>query len=263
MKRFILLISFVFLCFTSCKKEDKNVNLYYSDTLLSRLNSGDLTVHGLTYNSSYLIYESMEPYMYNKYTYDSQNTLRKVETAYSFNPLSCVAIPGTSQEADPRKASISQYLEFEYNDALRLIKRSNYFVNGGNPKLVSFQTYDYVNDRIVKISSFNTQGQMTQYNNYTYDENGNVTRDDLYAIGTVSKLLRTMIYEFDNKNNPYQVFSSEGEPGKYTNRNNIIKETYVSYSGTVETRNTTQHTYEYNSLDYPVKIDNLDCIYGK
>ena len=104
---------------------------------------------------------------------------------------------------------------------------------------------------------------MTQYNNYTYDENGNVTRDDLYTSGTVSKLLRTMIYEFDNKNNPYQVFSSEGEPGKYTNRNNIIKETYVSYSGTVENRNTTLHTYEYNSLDYPVKINELACIYGK
>jgi hypothetical protein len=263
MKNFVLLFSVVFLCFTSCKKEDKNAVLYYSDTLLSQVNSGDLAVHGLTYNSSYLIYESMEPYMYNKYTYDSQNALRKVEMAFSFNPLSCVAISGTSLEADPRKASVSQYLEFEYNDALRLIKKSNYFVNGGSPKLVSFQTYDYVNDKIVKISSFNPQGQMTQYNNYTYDENGNVTRDDLYTSGTVSKLLRTMIYEFDNKNNPYQVFSSEGEPGKYTNRNNIIKETEVSYNGTVENLNTSLHTYEYNSLDYPVKIDKLDCKYGK
>jgi hypothetical protein len=263
MKNFILLFSVVFLCFISCKKEDRNADLYYSDTLLSQVNSGNLAVHGLTYNSSYLIYESMEPYTYSKYTYDGQNILRKVETAYSFNPLSCVAVPGTSLEADPRKAGISNYQEFEYNDALRLIKRSDYYVNGGNPKLVSFQTYDYVNDKIVKISSFNPQGQMTQYNDYTYDENGNVARDDLFTCGTVTKLLRTIIYEFDNKNNPYMVFSSEGQPGKYTNRNNIIKETYVSYNGTVENSNTTLHTYEYNNLDYPVKIDKLDCKYGK
>jgi hypothetical protein len=240
-----------------------NVDLYYSDTLLSQVISGDLAVHGFTYNSSYLIYESMEPYTYSKYTYDSKNILRKVELAFSFNPLSCVAIPGTSLGDDPRNASISQYLEFEYNDALKLIKKSNYYVNGGNPKLISFNTYDYVNDKIVKISSFNAQGQMIQYDNYTYDENGNVTRDDLYTNGTVTKLLRTTICEFDNKNNPYQVFSSEGEPGKYTNRNNIIKETYISYSGTVENRSTTLHTYEYNSLDFPVRIDKFDCIYGK
>lgn len=263
MKKFVLLFSVVFLCFTSCKKEDRNAVLYYSDTLLSQVNSGNQAVHGLTYNSSYLIYESMEPYMYSKYTYDSRNTLLKVEMAFSFSPLSCVAIPGASLEADPRNASISQYLEFEYDDALRLIKKSDYFVNGGSSKLISYQTYDYVNDKIVKISSLNPQRQMTQYNNYTYDENGNVSRDDLYTSGTVSKLLRTTIYEFDNKNNPYQVFSSEGEPGKYTNRNNIIKETYISYNGTVENRNTSLHTYEYNSLDYPIKIDKLDCIYGK
>ena len=72
-----------------------------------------------------------------------------------------------------------------------------------------------------------------------------------------------MIYEFDNKNNPYQVFACEGNPGIYTNKNNIIKETSVSYNGTAESSSAELHTYEYNSLDYPVKIDKLDCIYGK
>lgn len=263
MKKYALLIILVFLCLTSCKKEDKNANLYYSDTLLSQINSDNLAVHGLTYNSSYLIYESMEPYIYHKYTYDSQNNLRKVETAFSFNPLSCVAIPGTSLESDPRKASISQYSEFEYNNALRLIKKSNYSINSGTPRLNYYLTYDYLNDKIVKLNFYNPQGQLTQYNNYTYDENGNIIKDDLYISGTVFKLISTRISEFDNKNNPYRVFASEGDPGKSTNTNNIIKETYVSYNGTAEDRSTTIHTYEYNNLDYPVKIDKLDCIYGK
>ena len=263
MKKYALLTIIVLLFLVSCKKEDKNVNLYYSDTLLSQVNSGNLAVHGLTYNSSYLIYESMEPYIYHKYTYDSQINLRKVETAYSFNPLSCVAIPGTSLEADPRKASITQYSEFEYDNALRLIKKLNYSINNGTPSLNYYLTYDYLNDKIVKLNFYNPQGQLTQYNNYTYDENGNIIKDDLYISGTVFKLISTRICEFDNKNNPYRVFASEGDPGKSTNTNNIIKEIYVSYSGTSEDRSTTIHTYEYNSLDYPVKIDNLDCIYGK
>jgi len=263
MKNFILLILVVFLCFTSCKKEDKNANLYYSDTLLSQVNSGDQAVHGMTYNSSYLIYESMEPYVYNKYTYDSQNTLRKVETAYSFDPLSCAAISGTSLEADPRKAKISQYSELEYDNILRLIKKSIYYINNSTSKLISYQTYDYVNDKIVKLSIFNPQGLLTQYDIYTYDDNGNVTKDDQYTNNSGIKLVKSVICEFDNKNNPYQVFTCEGNPGIYTNMNNIIKDTSVSYNGTAESRSTTVHTYEYNSLDYPVKIDKLVCIYGK
>jgi len=186
-----------------------------------------------------------------------------VETAYSFSPLSCAYIPGASLDADPRKAKVSEYSEFEYNKLSKLVKKSNYFINNGTAQLNSYNTFEYKNDNVTRISIFNPQGQMTQYNDYTYDENGNMTRNDLYIIGPSTKLLNTMIYEFDNKNNPYRVFSSEGTPGKYTNRNNITKEIYVSYSGTVENRNTTLHTYEFNKLDFPIKIDELGCKYGK
>jgi hypothetical protein len=201
--------------------------------------------------------------MYKKFSYDAKNLVNKVEVAYSFNPFSCSMIPGQSLESDPRKAKISEYSEFEYDNVLRLIKKSYYFINSGTPQITSYQTYDYENDKIVKSSTFNPQGQLIQYHNYTYDNNGNITRDDQYTSTAIIKLVNTMIYEFDNKNNPYQVFASEGNLGKFTNKNNIIKETSVSYNGTDESRSTTLHTYEYNSLDYPVKIDELDCIYGK
>ncbi len=263
MKNYALLIIVVFLCFTTCKKDDKNENLCYSSTLISQVNSGDLAVHGLTYNSNCLIYESTEPFMYKRFSYDAQNILNKVEVAFSFSPFSCVMVPGQSIESDPRKAEVSQYSEFEYDDALRLTKKLNYFINNGNPQLTSYQTYDYENDIIVKSSTFNPQGLLTQYHDYGYDNNGNITRDDQYSNNTVIKLFNTIIYEFDDKNNPYQVFACEGNPGIYTNKNNIIKETSISYNGTAESRTTRQYVYEYNSLDYPVKINELDCIYGK
>ena len=263
MKNYKLLIIVVFLCFTACKKEDKTENLYYSDTLLSQVNSGDFAVHGLIYNSDYLIYESTEPFTYKKFSYNTQNTLSKVEQAFSFDAFSCVMVPGQSLESDPRKAKISQYSEFEYDDNLRLIKKSTYFINNGNSQLNYFHTYDYVNDKIVKLNMFNPQGLLIQYNSYVYDDNGNIIRDDLYSNNSGIELIESVIYEFDNKNNPYRVFACEGEPGIYTNTNNITKETSVYYNGTAESGSTRIHTYEYNSLDYPVKIDKLECVYGK
>jgi len=263
MKNYTIIIVCVFLIFTTCNKEDKNENFCYSPTLIRQVNSGDLAVHGLTYNSNCLVYESTEPFLYKKFSYGAQNVLNKVEVAYSLNPFSCVMIPGQSQESDPRKASVSEYSEFKYDDDLRLTKKLNYFINNGNPQLTSYQIYDYENDKIVRLSTFNPQGILIQYHDYKYDDNGNITRDDQYISSSDIKLVNTTTYEFDNKNNPYQVFACEGNPGKYTNRNNIITETSVSYYGTSESHNTRVNVYEYNTLDYPVKINTLDCIYGQ
>jgi hypothetical protein len=263
MKNYTLLIIVVFLCITSCKKED-NGNLYYSDTLISQINSENLAIQGFTYNSNYLIYESMEPYLYKRYSYDAHNALSKVEMVNSFSALSCVAYPGQPAVGqDPRKAAITQYSEFEYDNALRLTKKSNYFINSGNPELTSYQTFNYENNRIVKTSTFNPQGESIDYHEYKYDERGNVTRDDRYTNNSGMKLTRTMVYEFDDRNNPYQVLTCEGNPGKYTNKNNIIKTTTISYNGTAESRSTSLSVYEYNNLDYPVKINGWVCLYGK
>lgn len=263
MKKITFFIVVVILCFSNCKKEGKNEDLCYSSTLMSQINSGELAVHGLTYNINCLIYESTEPFTYRRFSYNDRNVLKKVEVAYSFNPFSCVMIPGQSLESDPRKASVSEYSEFEYDDSLRLIKKSNYFINNGHSLLTYWQTYDYKDRKIVKSSTFNTQGVLTEYHDYMTDENGNITRDDRYSNYSGIKLESTVICEFDNKNNPYQVFACEGNPGRYTNRNNIIKETSVSYYGTNESRHTKEYAYQYNSLDYPVRINELDCIYGK
>lgn len=263
MKNQALLIVIILLCFTTCKKDSMDENLCYSSTLISQVNSGDLAVRGLTYNSNCLIYESTEPFVYKRFSYDERNILSRVEEAYSFNAFSCSMIPGASLESDPRKAKISAYSDFEYDNALRLTKKSIYFIDSGHARLISYQTYEYLNDKIAKSYIFNPQGQLTVYHDYTYDDRGNVTKDDQYQNNSGLKLVNSVIYEFDNKNNPYMVFASEGNPGIYTNENNIIKETSVSYNGTAEYRNERLIIYEYNGLDYPVKINGLYCIYGK
>jgi hypothetical protein len=264
MKKSAILIVFVVLCFVTCKKEGSQENLCYSNTLISQINSGDQAIHGLTYNSNCLVYESMEPYEYKKYFYDDQNRLQRIEVALTFNAsFSCVAIPNQSLESDPRKAKIGGYYEFEYDDSQRLIKKSyNIFFNG-SPALASYDTFDYENNQISKLSSFNAQGLLTDYHKYKYDNNGNMIRDDLYIVSNGTKLYQTNLYEFDNKNNPYQIFAKEGDPGRNANMNNIVSETNIYYYGTTESRNTRQNVYKYNDLDYPVRINSWDCIYGK
>jgi hypothetical protein len=261
MKKSALLLAVIFLCITGCKKEGNQENLCYSNTLISQVNLGNIAVHGLTYNNNCLIYESTEPYMYEKFSYDNQNRLKKVEVAVSFSAFSCSMFPGQSLESDPRKASVSQYSEFEYDEASKLIKKSNYFIRSGHTELSSYQTYDYLNDQIVKFNTFNPQGELTTYHEFKYDDRGNIIRDDLYTKSPAMKLYMTMTYEFDNKNNPYQIFAAEGDPGKYTNRNNIISQT--TFYAATQSKETTTTVYEYNDLDYPVRINNLDCMYGK
>jgi hypothetical protein len=205
----------------------------------------------------------MEPSTYNKYFYDDQNRLQRVETAFTFDAsFSCVANPNQNLASDPRNAKINSYTEFEY-DGQRLIKRSFYIFKNGSPVLSLYFTYEYENNLVSKLSSFNAQGLLTDYHKYKYDNNGNMIWDDLYIVSNGTRLYQTKIYEFDNKNNPYQIFAQEGEPGRNSNRNNIVSETRIYFNGTTESRETTQNIYKYNDLDYPVRINSMDCIYGK
>ncbi len=47
------------------------------------------------------------------------------------------------------------------------------------------------------------------------------------ASNGIAELSTTTEYEYDNMHNPYQSFKRLTNPGVFTNRNNIIKETYI------------------------------------
>jgi|WetSurMetagenome_2_1015567.scaffolds.fasta_scaffold30321_2 hypothetical protein len=262
--KYYTLIIIIFLGFGSCKKENVD-NFCHNSTLIHNIADGDLPVQELTYNSNCLIYESIERFSYKKYSYDAQNRLLKLEQAFLFDPLSCYMNPGSANETytDPKKAKIMQYSEFEYDTTGRLTRRLNYFLNSGVDQLVSYQTYAYNNNQIVKLSICNPQGQLNQYHDYQYDGNGNITRDDYYLVemGADAKLQSHTIFELDDKNNPYIIFAGEGDPGIYTNKNNILKETSTFYNAGEESHNSIQNNFEYNTLGYPVKVNDLEYSY--
>jgi len=175
--------------------------------------------------------------------------------------------PGSVNETftDPRKAKIMEYSEFEYDNTGRLTRKLHYFINNGNDQLVSYQTYEYDSIQIVRLNICNPQGQINQYHDYQYDGNGNVTTDDYYLTesGSGAKLQSHSVFEFDDKKNPYIIFAEEGKPGLFTNRNNIVKETSVFYNAGGESQNSVQNTFEYNTLGYPVKANDLVYSYDE
>ena len=61
-------------------------------------------------------------------------------------------------------------------------------------------------------------------------------------------------------NNPYQSFKRLTNPGVFTNRNNITKETYTlnfDVDPSIEKVQITENSYEYNDMGYPVKVNGM------
>jgi YD repeat-containing protein len=249
----------------SCTKE-KAEDPCHDPSLIRQIKMGSLANQAFTYNNNCQIFEFIEPYSYKKFTYNNLNQLTKIEQAQSINPLSC-AIGGADDgsQADPRKAKITQYYEFEYNSTGTISKRSNFYIYNDVPQLNSYQIYHYTNNQTDSIKTYNPSGQMNLFSTYFYDNNGNINKEAYYIIknNTEKSLLFVNEYTYDDKNNPYQVLAGEGTPGIFTNKNNILSQTYTYFVSGSEDKTQNSYTYEYNSLGNPVKINTTDVIYGQ
>ena len=177
-----------------------------------------------------------------------------------------ILFPAVFEEgSDPRKAKISQYIDYEYSDNGNLKSEKSYYIYDGNNQLVNYSEYEYENEKVVKIKLFNPQDQLSQYYTYLYDSNGNVSKEEYYYIqdGAEAILQTRILYEYDDKNNPFIIFAVEGTPGINTNRNNITKQTTINYYTEGDQSYTVENSYEYNYLGYPVKANNFEYIYGE
>lgn len=104
------------------------------------------------------------------------------------------------------------------------------------------------------------QNELSFYIDYIYDENGNLTKESKYYVPStgIAELWTTTEYEYDNMHNPFQAFKRLMTPSKFTNPNNITKETYTIH---FEVDQWTQkvsiitNTYEYNEKGYPIKVN--------
>lgn len=271
MKRVFLLAMTFVLILCSCDKDKNEQDLAYEDfqseTLIRQIKASESDMRVITYYNTGKIFEHVQPFSYQKFLYDEQDQLSRIEIALSNNPLSCAIIPGETFEPgdDPRKAKVNQIVIFDYLDNGNINKKIHYSVNDDILYEMYSSELEYTHDKVTKIKLFNPEGQLTQFYTYLYDDNGNVLQEESYFIqDATDTLLQTRkLNEYDDMINPFTVFAVEGTPGIGTNNNNITKETTIYYYDGEEQTYTLENTYEYNDLGYPVKANNLEYIYGE
>ncbi len=254
----VILIS---ILFSSCEKSDEPIVPQNPSGLLARVLISGKPYQEYSYTSDSLISEEKSWAMYFKYTYNSDKLLVKSESwvdpaIVSSSTYVIEEAQKRKEWATPKNVPRSATNIYEYPKTGQLIER---YVDRANGTL-DYTKYELNEKGLVSKNVFYNESKPSGYVDYLYDDRGNLIHEKKYFISADGKtrLSNETEYEFDNQKNPYFPFNKLIFPGRNTNRNNITKQTYTVYGETtsvVEWQNLTTHTYEYNDLGYPVKVD--------
>lgn len=262
MRKILLFISLI--SFVACSK-DSSKDQCMDQTLIRQIRLNNYDIQKVTYNKNCQVIESIEPIRYNNYIYNNQNQLIKIEEKMSLSSLSCYMPTGIDGESftDPRKAKVTSYVIIEYNPDGFISKKSRYFNNGDSYKQVSYELYSYLNSKVAKIENYDINNKLVDYTIYNYNDKENVQSSDYYLITQEGAVLKqTFNYQYDNKLNPFRIFSFDGTPGLHTNLNNIVSEKSITYNKENKLEYTTTYNMEYNDRGYPFKVNDKSYIYG-
>ena len=260
MKRIVLLLFFALMLF-SCEKETY-LSVENSDIpLLSKIKVDGKLFLEYGYNYANLVTEEKTKFHYTRHFYNDDNQLKTSE--FYMDPAMFSSLWSVVEAAMNRKEWInpdntekSLTQTFDYNDNGQLARKTYTRPSVTNSEYSEF-TFD--NDRISRQTMY-WQNEMSFYIDYIYDEKGNLIKESKYRVPLtgIAELWTTKEYEYDNMHNPFLAFKRLMSPGKFTNPNNITKETYTLY---FEVDQWTQkvsvisNSYEYNDKDYPIKVN--------
>ncbi len=243
----------------SCNKEDPG---FSGDmALLKEVCFGLEKMYVYTYNNDNQLYEEKSKWYYTKYNYsrgrlESSDHYLDQRVFSSSSTLSDSAYHRTDW-VNPNNTEKYSTTSYEYENG-KLVTTSNY---------LGYSTYSYdENNRITRRTHYHNE-VISGYHDFFYDENGNLTKELHYIVPESGEpeLQTTTEFIFDNKHNPYLAFSSLMNPGLYTNKNNIVEETYTIHfevDSSVEKIQVTENIYEYNEAGYPVlKNGNVEYRY--
>ena len=221
---------------------------------------GGKTTTQYVYNSQGKIAEREGLYFYHKYIYNGDGRLIKSESAMdpaSFSSSSASLNKTTLMTAE--NSTISSYRIFQY-DQEKLIRVENYVERDEANELRSTNTFEYEGELISRKNLHNETGEITQYYIYEYDNRGNVENEKhysyLFSQSTEPRIINENSFKYDNKNNPFKIFQAMGNPGLYSNTNNVIEVNTKRYEMTpgIPETSVSYTSYEYNQYDYPVKV---------
>jgi hypothetical protein len=262
MKRIIGLLITVFSLITSCSK-DPFTDDFISDFYSIRSASVDgKTREKFIYNNAGRICEYQSFYFCQKFIYDNNDRLIKQEVAVDPNIASSSIHPEKSELMTSKNSSFTGNYVYQYNNEGKLIAQKNYFKKSSLFEYTSMSSLVYDGNRIVTWNLHNAKDTITQFRTYEYDSKGNVSTEKyfsfLFTSGKGPKLISEVSYKYDDKNNPFRIYKDLGQPGLYTNPNNIIETNSVLYEDVpgIEKFSTSKTSYEYNDKGFPIKVNN-------
>jgi hypothetical protein len=257
-----LVFAFFFsLIFFSCEK-DKQLIIENTDIpLISKVLVAGVSCYEFVYNDANLLTEEKSKFTYTKHSYSDDNLLTTSDfyidpAMFSSDSRVVEASMNRKEWVNPDNTAKSLTQTFDYNSD-GILARKTYTRPSVNDS--EYSEFTFENDRISRQTMY-WQNELSFYIDYLYDEKGNLVKESKYYVPStgIAELWTTTEYEYDNMHNPFQAFKRLMTPSKFTNPNNITKETYTIY---FEVDQWTQkvsvinNTYEYNDNGYPIKVN--------
>jgi hypothetical protein len=266
----IFLLSVLSVVLISCEKENKLIFENTDVPLLSRVLFYGENYHVYSYYVNNLICEEKSKFFYTKHNYDDKNQLTKSEYYYDPGMVSSTyevfwASMNRKEWVNPDNTRVSLTKTYEYENDGQLIRVRYIRPSSVKPEYTEF-TFE---NGMINRKSMYWQNALSSYIEYSYDSNGNLLKAEKYQVSSTgeAKLLTVNEYEYDDMRNPFQSFRRLITPGKYTNPNNITRETYTTHieiDPGMQKVSVTNYTYEYNDMGYPVKVNGeTEYVYNK
>ena len=234
-------------------------------------------------NNTGLLYQvKFSSELYFEYTYNDLNQITEEKTKFRYTKHNYHNGKLTSSDfyMDSRILSSSSHVLQSAMNRTEWVNPSNtekdntkLYYHDNNGKIVKSEDhrgaseYSYDEKGRINRQTFFRENVRTGYKDYLYDNNDNLIKMLHYwsSGNEHAELQTTTAYEFDDKINPFKVFSDLMIPGRYTNSNNIVKETYTRHfevDQSIENPQITENSYQYNSLGIPIsKNDSEIYIY--
>ena len=254
MRKLVNLI-LILVLLSSCEKQNPSGNADPENVGIPLIESemyGEDLGWKYTYNEANLPEIIKTKWSYTRYFYNKNNEMTGYDRyedpgIYSSHWETAQASMNRTEWVSPLNTERSVHAVMEYNNGV--LKK--WTVNN-----LKFKT------SVSRVFEFGEDGQMIRetfesgYVEYIYNDDGNLFQRKQYHDGKLSAMHE---YEYDTYLNPFIVFKKLAQPGKFTNKNNIIKDSTTLYAGdgSIEDVFIEESSFEYNDKGYPVKKDDM------